>query len=184
MYTNRVFKHYPRLSIVALTYALAFAIFGAIGPDTAHALVEPFGLGGIIVAGALYTYGFTASIGAVLLVALAPDYSPITLALLGGVGATIADLTLYRFFKGSLHLEIGRIAKIPMVSVIVKSPLLRRKKIRNILGFLVIASPLPDEIGIALISLTRMNESTFRIVDFAANVVGIYLLATLGGLIY
>ena len=179
-----MFKHYPKLSAIALTYLLAFGVFAALGPDTAHHLVEPLGIGGIIVAGALYTYGFTASLGAVVLFALVPDYSPVMLALLGGFGATVADLTIFRFMKGTLHKEVLKISHSPIIKYIVQSRAARTKWIRNAAGFFIIASPLPDEIGIALISMTRMNEETFRIVDFCANVLGIYALAYVATMLY
>ena len=179
-----MFKHFPQFTAVILTYLLAFGVFAALGPATAHAIVAPLGIGGIIVAGALYTYGFTASIGAVLLFALAPDYSPVLLALLGGLGATVADLTIFGFFKGTLHKEVNKVASIPAIKFVIKSRLFRSAWVRDLLGFLIIASPLPDEIGIALISMTRMTKSTFRIVDFSANVLGIYFLAIMGMLVY
>ena len=179
-----MFKHYPRLTAVVLTYLVAFGVFAAVGPMTAHNLVEPLGIGGIILAGALYTYGFTASIGAVLLIALAPDYSPVVLALLGGIGATISDITIFTFIRGSLHKEINQLAKHTTVARILKSRALNQKWIRDILGFLVIASPLPDEVGITFLTMTRMDDATFRIVDFTANVLGIYILAIIATLVY
>jgi hypothetical protein len=58
------------------------------------------------------------------------------------------------------------------------------RSVRNTLGFLIIASPLPDEIGVALISMTRMDETTFRTLDFAANAFGIYVLAIAATAVY
>jgi hypothetical protein len=55
---------------------------------------------------------------------------------------------------------------------------------RNLVGFLIITSPFPDEIGVAFLSMTKMDESTFRVVSFAANVLGVYLLASAGTLLY
>jgi hypothetical protein len=106
------------------------------------------------------------------------------LALLGGLGATVADLTIFKFMKGSIHKEVLKISHTPFIKFIVQSHVARTKWLRNIAGFCIIASPLPDEIGIALISLTRMNEETFRIVDFCANALGIYALAILATLLY
>ena len=179
-----MFKHYPKLSAILLTYPLAIFIFSAVGPEAMHLLVEPFGIGGILVAGALYTYGFTASAAMLILPSFLPDYPVIFIALLGGVGATLADLTIFRLLKGNLRHEIDRVRKIPSVRRVIMSPLLKPKLMRDIVGFLIIMSPFPDEIGITFLSLARMDEPTFRIVSFAANVIGIYLLASAGTLIY
>lgn len=179
-----MFSHYPRLSAIALTYPVAFFVFLAIGPQAAHLIVEPFGIGGILIAGAMYTYGFTASAAMFLIPSFLPDYPVIFIALLAGLGATLADITIFRLLKGNLKREIDRVRKIPSVRRVVMSPLLKPKIMRDIVGFLIIMSPFPDEIGVAFLSLARMDESTFRIVSFAANVLGIYLLASAGTLLY
>lgn len=149
-----------------------------------HLLVEPFGIGGVFLAGALYTYGFTASAAMFIIPAFLPDYPVILIALVGGLGATLADITIFRLMKGNLKTEITSVSKIPSVRKVLKSTVLKQKIVRNIVGFCIIMSPFPDEIGVAFLSMTKMNESTFRIVSFAANILGVYLLASAGTLLY
>ncbi len=179
-----MFKNYPKLSAVLLSYIIVFGLFAIIGPADVHHLVEPLGIGGIIVAGALYTYGFTASLGAVLLVAITPDYSPFLMAFLGALGATAADITIFKFLKGNLRHEVQRIARFKPVRQILASPLIKNRAARSMLGFLVVASPLPDEIGVAFLSMTKMSLSQFRLVTFAANFVGVYALTALSHIVY
>lgn len=179
-----MFTHYPKLSAIALTYPLALFIFAAIGPEAMHLLVEPFGVGGILLAGALYTYGFTASAALFIIPSFIPDYPVIFIALVGGLGATLADISIFRLLKGNLKKEIDRVRKIPAVRHVLSTPLLRLRAIRDIIGFLIIMSPFPDELGVAFLTMTKMGEPTFRIVSFAANVVGVYLLASAGTLLY
>ncbi len=179
-----MFRNYPKLSAVLLSYIIVFGLFAVIGPQDVHHLVEPLGIGGIIVAGALYTYGFTASLGAVLLIAITPDHSPFLMAFLGALGATAADITIFKFLKGNLRSEVLRIAKFRPIRLVLNSKLMRARPIRALVGFLVIASPLPDEIGVAFISMTRMQISQFRLVCFAANFVGVYALTALGNIVY
>lgn len=179
-----MFAHYPKLSAIALTYPVALFIFAAIGPEAMHLVVEPFGIGGILIAGALYTYGFTASAALFIIPAFLPDYPVIMIALLGGLGATLADISIFRLLKGNLKKEIDRVRKIPSVKRVMSTPLLRLKSVRNLVGFLIIMSPFPDEIGVTFLSMTKMDESTFRVVSFAANVLGVYLLASAGTLVY
>ena len=183
-YTDTVFTHYPKLSAILLTYPLAFFIFASIGPEAMHLIVEPFGIGGIFVAGALYTYGFTASAAMFLIPSFLPDYPVIFIALIAGLGATLADITIFRLLKGNLKKEIDRVRRIPSVRRIIMSPVMRPKIVRDVIGFLIIMSPFPDEIGVTFLSLARMDEPTFRIVSFAANVLGVYLLASAGTLLY
>ena len=167
-----------------MSYIVVFGLFAVIGPQDVHHLVEPLGIGGIIVAGALYTYGFTASLGAVLLIAIAPDHSPFLMAFLGALGATAADITIFKFLKGNLRHEVLRIARFKPVRFILSSPIVKNRVARTILGFLVIASPLPDEVGVAFLSMTRISLSQFRLVTFAANFVGVYALTALANIVY
>jgi hypothetical protein len=179
-----MFSHYPKLTAIALTYPIALFVFAAIGPEAMHMLVEPFGIGGIFLAGALYTYGFTASAAMFIIPSFLPDYPVILIALVGGLGATIADVTIFRLMKGNLKAEITRVSRLPSVRHVLKSPLMRQRSIRNIVGFLIIMSPFPDEIGVAFLSMTKMSEPTFRVVSLAANILGVYLLAAAGTLLY
>ncbi len=149
-----------------------------------HLIVEPFGIGGIFVAGALYTYGFTASAAMFLIPSFLPDYPVIFIALIAGLGATLADITIFRLLKGNLKKEIDRVRRIPAVGRVLSTPLLRFTFVRNIIGFVIIMSPLPDELGVAFLTMTKMHESTFRIVSFTANILGVYLLASAGTLLY
>lgn len=179
-----MFRNYPKLSAIALTYPLALFIFAAIGPEAMHLIVEPFGVGGLFLAGALYTYGFTASAALFIIPSFLPNYPVIFIALVAGLGATIADLTIFRLMKGNLRAEIKHLSHIPSVRSFLRTPFIRQKSVRNVIGFLIIMSPLPDEIGVGFLSMTKMSERTFRIVSFAANVLGVYLLASAGTLLY
>ncbi len=179
-----MFSHYPKLTAIALTYPVALFIFAAIGPEAMHLIVEPFGVGGIFIAGALYTYGFTASAAMFIIPSFLPDYPVILIALIAGLGATLADITIFRLLKGDLKVEISRVTKIPAVKRVLRSGLMRLKPVRNLIGFLIIMSPFPDELGVAFLSMTKMDEPTFRIVSFTANILGVYLLASAGTLLY
>lgn len=179
-----MFRNYPKLSAIALTYPVALFIFAAIGPEAMHLLVEPLGIGGIFLAGVLYTYGFTASAAMFIIPSFIPDFAPILIALVAGLGATLGDITIFRFLKGNLKKEIQRVARIPTVRRVLSTPLMRIRTMRNVIGFLIIMSPFPDEIGVAFLTMTRMDEPTFRVVSFAANVIGVYLLASAGTLLY
>lgn len=177
-------SHYPKLTAILLTYPIALFVFAAIGPKAMHLIVEPFGIGGIFLAGALYTYGFTASAAMFIIPSFLPDYPVILIALVAGIGATLADVTIFSLLKGNLKNEITKVSRIAQVKRVLRSPLLRLKSIRNLVGFLIIMSPFPDEIGVAFLSMTKMDAATFRVVSFAANVLGVYLLVSAGTLLY
>src|SRR3989344_3732525 len=115
---HRVKNHYPRLTSVGLSYVTAFLLFAFLGPDFFEGLILPFGIFGIFIAGALYTYSFTASIGALILISIAHDYSPGTMAVVGGIGSLLADITIFKLIKNDLKKEVARIAKFAFVRAI------------------------------------------------------------------
>lgn len=177
-------KNYPHLSVVLYSYLGAILLFVLLGHDFFHELVTPFGLGGIFVAGMMYSYTFTIGIGALLLPAFLMSYSPITIAIIGGLGGTLADATIFRLFKGNLKVEMKRFGATKFMKSIAKLPLMNHPWFRDVLGTLVIMSPLPEEIGIAIMASTHLSENTFRVISLCANIVGIYLLVSVAGLIY
>ncbi len=173
-------KNYPHLSALALSYVLVTILFLLLGTEVFHRLVEPLGIGGIFVAGMMYTYSFTASIAAFLLPSFVPDYSPAFIAIVGGLGATLVDATLLKFIRGNLKAEMKRLGKIrPIAFLTTTIPFMRKSWFRNTLGFVVLALPLPDEIAVALMANTKISERNFRLISFCVNTLGIYALVSL-----
>jgi hypothetical protein len=57
--------------------------------------------------------------------------------------------------------------------------LFRRHTFRWVLPFiggLIIASPLPDELGLALLGMAKMRTNRFLLLSFAFNATGIFLI--------
>lgn len=172
-------KRFPHLTTIAFSYVAALLLFFFLGEQFFHNLLTPFGIAGVFIAGALYTYSFSSAAGAVLLLALAPYYSPGVIAVVGGLGAVAADLTIFRFITHDLKKEVGRIAKSALVCQIGAKAIFCKQWFRNALGFMILASPAPDELGIAMISTTKISKETFVVLMFIADMVGIYLLVSL-----
>ncbi len=171
-------KHFPRLTTVALSYLAAFLLLTFLGHDVFEDLILPFGIFGIFVAGMLYTYSFTASIGALLIVAIANDYSPGLIAVVGGIGSLVSDVTIFKLVRNDLHKEVARIGRAPLMKRLGATPVFRERWFRDALGALVVASPLPDEIGIGIMASTKIKEDAFLYLAFIADMVGIYVLVT------
>jgi hypothetical protein len=176
-----VIKHYPKLTTIALSYIAAAILFLFLGEDFFHTLIVPLGIVGIFIAGSLYTYSFTASIGALLLIALAPHYPAGMIAVVGGIGATLADWTLFRFVGNALHKEIKHLSNSRFVCDIGATSLFCQAWFRNLLGAIILASPFPDEIAVALMSTTKIRKETFIWLTFIADTIGIYLLVSIAG---
>ena len=100
------------------------------------------------------------------------------LASIGGIGAVCGDLLLFRFVRSKLVEDIlGAVLHPQLIRVgkaITASPLWW---LGPVFGALVIASPLPDEIGLIMMGLSDIRISRFLPIAFAANATGIYLMA-------
>lgn len=171
-----IFSHYPKLSLIGLSYIAVICLIIVLGPDYFHDFVVPFGIGGMFVAGMLYTYSFTAGLGAIFLVSFLGDHSSLMIAIIGGVGAAFADVSIFRLVRSDLKREINRIASKKVFQGLVHHHLFRRTWIRDVIGLIIIASPFPDELGIAIMASTKLKEENFAMLTFIVDAIGIYLL--------
>lgn len=136
---------------------------------------------GILFAGALFSSVFTTAPAIVLLAGFGNTAHPAVVGLLGGAGAVLADLLLFQFVKGRLAEDANYLLKefhLRKLRHFLKIGWIRW--IAAFFGAIVIASPLPDELGIALLGISRMHAFTFAPLAYIMNSLGIYLIALLG----
>ncbi|MFH1161976.1 MAG: hypothetical protein V1696_01740 [Candidatus Jorgensenbacteria bacterium] len=132
---------------------------------------------GSFVAGMFYTSIFTVAPATVVLGSLAREHSLLPVALLGGLGALVGDTVIFRFVRDRLvddFLHLIRQSPAERLATV-----FRRRHFRWLLQFigaLVVASPLPDELGLAMMGLSKMRMSLFVPVSFVMNSAGILLV--------
>jgi uncharacterized membrane protein YdjX (TVP38/TMEM64 family) len=138
-----------------------------------------------VLAGILFTSLFTSAIGVASFVVLGQDgYNPFLIAVLGGVGAVIGDTLIFRILKDNILEDIQYITQKYNKGRIRK--LLRSKSIYWIMPFLamiIIASPLPDELGIALLAASKIRMKYFFLISFILNFIGILFVVLIGEVI-
>lgn len=143
------------------------AIIAALG----HPAVASF------VAGVFFTSAFTIAPSAVALsriIASAPIH---TVALWGALGALCGDLILFFFIKDRFAEDLRRSLRPSLAKHIFSSFHLGFMKwLSPILGALIIASPLPDELGLTLMGLSRVRLIVLVPISLAMNAFGIYAL--------
>lgn len=99
------------------------------------------------------------------------------MAIVGGIGATLSDFAIFKFVRDDLKKEVRRFGASKMIqNVCSANGILCKKWMRNLIGVMIMASPFPDELGIAMMSTTKMKRETFLLLAFIVDVVGIYLL--------
>jgi len=174
----RLFKiRYPKITLLIICIILAYFIFSL---QSVQQLFRNFGTTsylGVFFAGFLFSFGFTTpfAIGAFLIMNPA---SILLAAIVGGIGAMLADLTIFGIIKISFMDEFRMMAKKKTFKKIHLIPL--NKKIKHYLIYafagIVIASPLPDELGISMLAgLGHVKVFPIALISFIFNTLGILI---------
>src|SRR3989344_4596991 len=139
-----------------------------------------FGYIGAFIAGILFVSTFTVATSALVLLILAETLSPIEIGLIAGLGAVLGDMLIFRLIKDNLANEIEDIYNHIDTKKHLKK--LLHSKYFNwslpLIGAIIIASPLPDEMGISLINLSKMSTFKFILVSYILNSIGIFLIVS------
>ncbi len=173
-------KNHKKWIILILSITIAFYLFFS---GTLIKLIEAmgnFGIIGILISGILFGYAFTAAPATASLISFTNYYNPLIISLIGATGTMIGDLLIFNFFKKGLPEEIETIIKKTKIEKIKKSKF--KWLIPGISGF-IIASPLPDEIGISLLGVTKFDTTKFMILAFSLNFIGILIITTIAWLV-
>lgn len=136
--------------------------------------VSRLGYLGVFIAGILFVSLFTAVPAVALLVSFS-EFNPVLVALMAGLGSMIGDYLILKFAEDKVAYELKPIAfkfGIPQTIAYMQGRKPTLGLIR-LIGALIIASPLPDEIGVGLLGLGRLNKVSFLIICYALNAGGI-----------
>lgn len=152
-----------------------------------HEILEKssgIGLWGSFLAGIFFTTILTAAPATVIFFELGKSGIPIIpMALIAGAGALIGDFILFHFLKMGVTDSL--------VSFLKDKSHGRMKKLWRlkwfswtmaIVGGIIIASPFPDEIGLALMGIGRVNQKIIAVLSYTLNTAGIFVVALLGRL--
>ncbi len=132
---------------------------------------------GSFIAGILFVSVFTAAPATVVLGEIAQSNSVLALAIIGGLGALIGDLIIFRFVRDRVSQDFSYLIKISKTERLVSIFRLKLFKwIIPFIGALIVASPLPDEVGLAMLGLSRMKTSVFIPLSFLLNSIGILII--------
>ena len=171
---------YKNLSFLVFSILIAFFISRLEGFHSFLLNLGNLGYIGAFIAGILFVSTFTVSTGAVVLLVLAERFSAIEIGVIAGLGAVIGDFTIYKFVKDNLANEVKEVyEKIDHNNHLLK--VLHTKYFSwtfPIFGAIVIASPLPDEIGVSLMGISKLKTYHFLILSFILNFVGIFLIVS------
>jgi hypothetical protein len=140
-----------------------------------------FGYLGAFLAGFLYAYSLTVPISVATLFLIAKHLNPTIIAVLGGIGAMTGDYLIFRFVRDRIIPETELLLKrfnVDISSIAAKYPKLV-SRIAPLIAGIIIASPLPDEVGIALLGSVKYEVKKFLILTFSLNSAGIFIITHL-----
>ncbi|MBW3538044.1 hypothetical protein KY386_00955 [Candidatus Parcubacteria bacterium] len=135
---------------------------------------------GAFAAGIFFVSTFTVAPAAVVLFHLADLLNPVEVALLAATGAMLGDYVIFRFLKDRVFDELGGLFMRmggSYVFDLFKTPFFAW--MLPLVGGIMIASPLPDELGISLMGLSKLKKWQFLAATFTLNALGILTVVTL-----
>src|SRR3989338_3173993 len=164
---------YILLASIAVAWAIVY--FGAV-----DALLQLTGDGVLLtgfIAGMFFTSVMTPAPAIAVLGVFSLHGNLLLVALVGGAGAVCGDYLIFAFMRDRLGDDLAYLIKRNGSPRFFK--IFHRKSFRWVLPFvgaLIIASPLPDELGLVLLGITKMSARRFLAVSYAFNATGIFLI--------
>ena len=127
------------------------------------------------IAGVFFTSAFTIAPASVALGHISLTTPIHVVALWGALGALCGDLILFFFIRDKFANDLKRSFKPTFVKHIASSFHFGFLKwLAPIFGALIIASPLPDELGLTLLGMSKVRLAVFIPLAFTMNLIGIY----------
>ena len=135
---------------------------------------KDFTLIGSFIAGFFFVSAFTVAPSIAMFSDLSRTDSIYMVALVGSIGALVGDLLIFQFVEDHLFMDFKEYikhSKFRKIIFVFKYKFLRW--IFSILGALIVASPLPDDLGLAMMGLTKINTYIFIPLCLVLNFIGI-----------
>lgn len=167
-----------KMEMIAISIVVSvFLIYSDIVPYFLSVAKE-WELLAVLIAGAMFTSVFTVAPATIVLSEIALSNTPWTVAVVGGLGAALADCAMLYLFKSQVRFHSvlpGEKSHYKRMRAFFHSPGWRWFGL--VVGTIMIASPLPDELGLALMGFTNVRVTRLLPAAFVLNAIGIYLIA-------
>lgn len=175
---------YPKLFLLLILIGVAYYIFSL---SSVTNWIESFEytktLSGIwiFISGALTSFGFTAPFGIGLLAKITPQNIFLE-TIIAALGATMADLFIFKTIKFSFMNEFEQLEKTKAVKEIEKivkknKHVLIRHYLLYIFAGIVIATPLPDELGVSMLAgLTTIKPMKMAVIGFILHALMLFMI--------
>lgn len=164
------------LSIASIVFAMRLGLVGSL-LSSAEGVVPLVSF----IAGIFLTSVFTAAPATVIFAELSQTHSLFLIVFFGALGSLIGDYLIFRFVKDTIVEDIRALLTLTggeRFSEIFKMQLFYYCV--PFLGAILIASPLPDELGVALLGISGTTRKRFVIYSLLLNALGILAIGLVG----
>ncbi len=151
---------------------IAIIIFSTPGLRQTAVDLERSGYSGAFITGILYAMNLTAATATAIFYDLPDSFNPWLAAVVGGFGALTYDLTIFSLFRRNSHAQWIEALKHKLPGHQRKIP----SWLVATLGTIIIASPLPDELGVGFLGNSSIRPWRFMMISFLANTGGILFI--------
>jgi hypothetical protein len=134
---------------------------------------------GSFVGGLFFTSIFTTAPSIIILGEISQHTSAWLVAFFGALGALAGDMLMFKFLKDRLARDFYAVFHIDMKREAHHFRLFRFRWLVTLIGALIIASPFPDELGLAILGFSNTNTKWVAPISYVFNFLGIAAIALL-----
>ncbi|HLD02462.1 MAG TPA: VTT domain-containing protein [Candidatus Nanoarchaeia archaeon] len=175
-----IIKYHNLLFIIA---SIVLAVYILKSPSVIKLIEGSYNLGylGIFIVGLFFSYAITTPVAVAMLAIMGAIFNPWLVAFIGAFGSLLSDFLLFVFMRKRVMKEISRVAGIKAVKTFKKTRTFSvLNKLAPLIAGLIIASPLPDELAVALFGYSKIKRQSFLILSYFFNFLGILVIAMIG----
>jgi hypothetical protein len=175
---------YPKLLLLILSYALVyFLLAGEVAIPLQGALIST-GFFGLFLAGFLYSFAFTAVPATAILLSLAGGQDILLAGITASFGALVSDLIIFNYIRIGFSDEVQKLSKEKAVRQVRKKiPSAILDHVLGLIALLLIASPLPTELGVAMLSSTKtISIKKFFFIVYPLHTIAIFTILLIGNI--
>jgi|SRR3989344_2929720 len=161
-------------AIIILSIVLAISISKTDLIEKLLSISENIRIAGSFIGGLFFTSVFTTAPAIVFLGEIGQIEPILLVAIIGAIGAVCGDLLIFYLFRNHVTKDLDelmkRVKNNPFKSLAENGSF---RWISILTGALIIASPLPDELGIAMMGISGLRLNIFIPISFTFNFLGI-----------
>lgn len=175
---------YKNLALFLIGILIAYYFVKTGEADLLAERIGDWGYFGSLLLGVMFSSSLTVGIATVFLFNLGQELNPYLVAIFGGAGAMMGDFIFYHFLKEKLFDELKELfSEIEIFPKKQLAMILRNEYFTWFIpsmAYLIILSPIPDEVGVGILSRIESNTRKLLIITFILNTLGIFLVVFIG----